>query len=1051
MRTKTRLEAWALWIVAFVLMSGVVEASGHLWDTVMYGQDQLPGFLRSYDNFYAETYAEIDGDSEITPDQVRFGPLETPADMCVSTLDGYKCTLSVSDEEYLPSLTTIPVKLYDDSGLLVNETLYDIVVDGYGPEVGLLLESEFTNGQQPVVVNYTIFDTAFPDSEVCSGIGGITISIVGETNETFELNLEDCFAEGSVELELSSDETSSEVCAVAYDRLMQSGAWECVTIGIDSTLPYILPDSLRFEFTDTPANNTFLAPGVAYHANVYVRVNEKHLSAEGVTGDFSAVNSQQSSYVLNASECYQVDVDLYECVFENVEIVLGSESNVGVVIQATDLAGNTAQSTLYYLFMLDSTGPEPLSLIINGQVGEPQWVGTSIPLVEADFLEEGVGLVASQVYLDLSSFGLGEVAANDCWQQDQGVWRCTWNNIQIGASTQEEGVIGIGLSTTDAIGNPLVGGLSVTVLVDYSPPEILSFNLTQPEAPFELPDNMYFEGIPLVMHAKVLEDKELLSVRIDPAWIKLMDIYNDTSLMGGLNITANVSLNFTADVSESCSAVGDGIWDCTYVLESPVPGVYDASYVFEDAAKNQVMQESDFTVVDLRQTETQYWNLGEVERMPSAVDRSTAPYINHQLLFLVPLVRVVGASSGESQESYSQLDTLRAQGLDVSPPATSVRLLKVLLGNCSGDTSYVLSNTIVDGSDLGEYPYIETILKKMEMPLRDLNLTCEIQLYSLITAGEDVWVNENPEVKSVVMEIPFYDTELPKEVLAQKFDEIKQSTVVRMTDNELFRFATQMVEWSKVAAKMDNALLQIAQGLEALAGLCQGLASGADICAFVSTFSQGAMSLHESVAPFIGWLTCDKTIVGELMPDSDWYKTWKNMGMFLGGDWMLEQGYTEEEITNPKRSLIASTAMLCLPGIVDNLKQMRDIECGYAYCIQEASKLGVPSDYCNEIRDYGWCVAMGEEVLYLMPLQHVYNDVAAAANSAFTSPLHLVAEGAGLICEWGGNVGIMQHVCNFILIGKMLNGVQMGLDVINNMAEYTAPVDYCALLENGNQ
>ncbi len=1061
-----------VWVLCLALVCSLARAATEINDTKISGERGIGGWLKAYDSFNGEAVVKVDGDMEITPGQVKFGLAS--AQSCYALRGGYKCSVSLGSETYVPSEVTVPIHLFDDLGNEVMSQDYALGIDGYGPTVNLLLKSGFTNGKNPVQVNYSIVDTAFPGSEDCSGIGGITFTVPGGSDQTLDISTSDCEAEGSTLITIPPGTEDIEVCALAFDLLMQNGPFACQTIKVDTVAPTVVEDSLRFDIQGLPEGNTFLGPGKSYLADVYVKLNDPN--TDKVTADFSGVNSEHQNYLMDANQCTLADTGVFECVFNNVEVVLGTEATSSVILKVSDLAGNNATLTLNYQFGLDNSGPEPLSMIVNNKQDDPLWVGPSITSIFVKFKEYGAGLSPDKVFLDLSVLGGSEKApAKSCTKASDEEWGCSWGELS-SACGLPSATISVSSDTTDALGNAMTGSLSKVLHIDCNAPSIISFNMTQPDAPFQLRNYTFLEGYPIIVNAKLQEANELLTTRVDPAWVRAAGLLNDTDLVG----TTEVSDNITAQITEGCNRLSDGFWNCTYTIEKPFPGVYGATFVFEDIGMGSAEKTVEMTVYDVRNTTTKYWKVGSMERMPSAVDRSTAPYLNHQLMFLVGLGLInpgmtppttttltstpttvasttpttTGGCTGAScltGSATAQLDAVRSKGIEASAPATYVKLLKVVDANCTGKDweDYVLTDELFDGSDLGERPFYQILLKQMVMPLRNLNITCHLELYSLITSGDEKWVNDNPEQKNVTLEIPFYDTELPAEVLKKKIDSaVNDNLFVNIVKSPLYQTLETVYGIAQTLTEADRVLLQVADAMTAVEGLCDVL--GAGTCStFMDPFIKDLNAIHSAVAPYLTWLSCNQSIWEEIFPDSPFVENVlkepeKFASSNIGSKWMKDNGYTQDDLTNPKKSLIASVAMLCLPGIMDNLKQFSNIQCGYAYCLQEASKMGIPSLYCEDLKSYENCVAMAEEFMYFFPIKKVYDDFAQAGNMALKSPISLIATGGAIACEFIPGIDV---VCNFVKIGKALNSVDLVLNVVNNWGSWSTPVDYCSLLE----
>jgi hypothetical protein len=56
-----------------------------------------------------------------------------------------------------------------------------------------------------------------------------------------------------------------------------------------------------------------------------------------------------------------------------------------------------------------------------------------------------------------------------------------------------------------------------------------------------------------------------------------------------------------------------------------------------------------------------------------------------------------------------------------------------------------------------------------------------------------------------------------------------------------------------------------------------------------------------------------------------------------------------------KDNLVVSTVGLCVPGIIENLDKMGQIQCRYVYCLEKEVPDGIPMEACEELKAQMWC------------------------------------------------------------------------------------------------
>lgn len=243
--------------LVFFLFAGLVSSAGTISSVVVYGENKLPGFIKSNDILYAEGVFFIQGDPAISISQVKFGSANAKA--CTAAATGFKCYVDFPSDTYFPSRSTIQITLYNDQGGVEAAASQNIVIDGQGPVLVMLFDKQFIKGSGEVVVNYSVTDTAFSGDSVCSGIGGLMFYVSPSSEEQFPLNIVGCTAKGSVEITVGNDK-EVEVCGAGYDKLNQTGAWDCVTVSVDSIAPLLVEGSLSFQIKGLPENTSFIGP-----------------------------------------------------------------------------------------------------------------------------------------------------------------------------------------------------------------------------------------------------------------------------------------------------------------------------------------------------------------------------------------------------------------------------------------------------------------------------------------------------------------------------------------------------------------------------------------------------------------------------------------------------------------------------------------------------------------------------------------------------------------------------------------------------------------------
>ncbi len=994
------------WVIALLLLPNFVLSATYIKDVKVWDNYGLNDIIGKDNVFHAQMTVNLDGDDNITPDQVTLGDYGTRVDSCTKTSDGFVCeyseglSLPLKGGEY-----SMTVSLYDDSHNFVTTLEHSYLVDALGPVVNITTDRPFTNGTS-FKVNIKVRDYAYNGSDSCSGIKDLYVSINGKSVKN--LNFSDNACSKQLSLQLIPDSSDEQtVCAYAVDSVGNDGEPSCIVIKKDTTPPEIVPGSLSFVFTaDTP----YLGLRKSYTGNLSFIVKEKNFDKNSVFVDLSALNANQQYYVRTPDFCEQTDSDEYLCIIYNVNLFLDN-STVRIPFDLTDLAGNLAEDNESFNFPVDDVPPVPLEMKINDETQEPVYVGKVIDTIEVSFDEEGSSMLPQNVLIDIPP--LTGIPANSCDKVGD-EWICIWNDITLNPESSNL-TISLNPETSDAYGNRINETITKNVMVDVKPPELINFTVEQEDQPFSL-NGSFFECKPIVMKAYVREENPVLTVRFEPAYL-LNSSSNKGNLSGTPLATGNaIAVNETVkqmnmSVEQDCVAVSNNTFYCEFVIPCIPPGTYDAHYIFEDIAKNKLVVNYTFDVLDTVDTPTDYFYVAATERMPLAVDRSTAPYVNHRVLVLIALAKKVNF--------------------------TNVSVVKVFGGSCSGDIDFVQNTTLIDGSAVGEFPYLELILKRTEMPLRNLTLSCNISLYTISVINGKKYVNMVPEKEAVPVTVPFFETQLPKEAVQEKVDNIMNSFLVQQSWINSLKSVSDLATG---ACELYNSLVVLDQ---AAAATCTALGLGCP----AESVASGILHLNSGyLLKLCDYATCKTSLydvggIKEKLTDF-----WTN----------TVPGWNKKNVEaslNPRSSLIASFMFGCIPGMIENLERLRNIECSHAYCIQKMADSGMLSaiPYCDRVHSYEQCRFIGGEIEYWVPPVKFVEKTGTILKEMGEDPVKMFLGVSSTLCNAFPSTTQPWHsACVLVNEGpKLLTSITDAINLlVNGNFEYNPPKDYCGMVKN---
>lgn len=81
--------------------------------------------------------------------------------------------------------------------------------------------------------------------------------------------------------------------------------------------------------------------------------------------------------------------------------------------------------------------------------------------------------------------------------------------------------------------------------------------------------------------------------------------------------------------------------------------------------------------------------------------------------------------------------------------------------------------------------------------------------------------------------------------------------------------------------------------------------------------------------------------------------------------------------TNVKDSLIMSIVTICIPGILEKVKEWKEISCEAAVCKYSAIKAGIDPSFCEKQKEYKFCKFVWGELFVIPPLSiiEMYKDM----------------------------------------------------------------------------
>jgi len=159
-------------------------------------------------------------------------------------------------------------------------------------------------------------------------------------------------------------------------------------------------------------------------------------------------------------------------------------------------------------------------------------------------------------------------------------------------------------------------------------------------------------------------------------------------------------------------------------------------------------------------------------------------------------------------------------------------------------------------------------------------------------------------------------------------------------------------------------------------------------------------------------------------------------------------GRDPDRARNLRDNLFVSTAGLCLPGIVENLEKMGQIQCRYVYCLETEVAKGIPVSICDDSRGQMWCKYVFDELMGFIPIFSPLELLSGSLKQTVQDPI-----GTALSINWNFcaascplDSGAAGWCSVSTVITSLFQQVMSFPSAID--ARETIDRDYCSLIED---
>jgi len=1009
-----------------------VYAQTQLTVTRYSGDAGVNGFFDSYDRWLLETTASVEGDPEITPNQVRVNGYSMQNCSEISPAETYKCTYESAYYSLAGGTYTSTVELFSDDNSSLQSQEINMTMDNLPPII--LFDRLPIQNRSAVSVAYTIKDQAWQENDfsICSGLSRVEFWDNGIKLDEQNITAPGCLYSATTTVPLPS---TGNLIIKAYDKMDHIASKSSPPFELDTAPPDIQTDTFRM-ISQGVTLQEFIPSG-SFPVNVQIKIIEDtSLQAKNVFADLSQFGE---SSAVPAAACPKIAGE-YVCTWPALTLTIAT-GTYNIKISATDDAGNKQEATVVKSFTVDTTSPNIITVGTRNAWNSISYIGSNPIDIVAVVSDLGAGLAGRQAVLDLSEVDLAYAGkyfqANIC-EKVGANWECVWGPVLSNRPHGTRGNIYV-TSMFDDAGNEAIGVKQSSIFIDRKPPEVQ-----------EIETNVYAEVIPITeIPTPVVSSGDDIRVSVQAKDDGEVKAFADFSRIMGTFGYENTP--------GSCTTEDNINWNCTWEV-GPVGSGYlreDVFFTFVDSAgNNETVKQKVEVYAKSFEESPDYWTANIVDRMPNALDRSTTALI--------------------AQKMYFHLEF---------SSSTAAELVSAELAECAGDTGFT-DNIFIFNNEAGSKDvFIGMNFKPFEATVDYLNITCTLNLLS--TYRQKLTVNYEKEPVSLI--VRFYDMPLGEagESLREELeDEI--DTWITNSFWQAISFLNNIFEWANLFCRMYYTYRQIQMVYwtitEVFATASKTIAAAPvtepkrlGFCVKTEAVKEGTSQLaNEFLDQFCGFINCK---LGPL-PEGKQPKGLENFNVVGGGGLLarrINEAYAKPGIgpsykkalgvfqgtedyriatssgsyLNVRDNIILSALTLCIPGIIYNLNKLRGIHCQYVSCVQDALDLGISHNTCREMRAYQECKFVYGAIFNFLPWTAFANYVLTLVKTVLSDPLSFAGLVMGWVClkfcpEPGG---ISYKLCSFVKVMSDIGDILANIQSIMKPDAWTLANDPCVALE----
>lgn len=933
----------------------------------------------------------------------------------------------------------------------------------------------------------------------CIGLSSVRFTVSGtEVGSVSDIGT-GCGVEGTANLTalaVGGSVQTKQLCIEAVDNFKQ-GDTVCQEVTIDAKPPEITSVQLLSRTKPVQYTNGEAIKDLTLTINISEdsKLDDALSPGSGASrilvdaSDLSEYPEHQSSYSKLSMECSSLGGTTYECKRPGMFLILTSPKTINIGIYAIDEYGNEVNTTGSISITYDDTPPVPTNIYSNWPGPEMSILREDSNWVFMDITESGSGMSPENVYIDFSAIGMQTLGANDCIAG----WTCGWQNIEV-TNKQSGSYIQLKpkYGTKDDAGNLMTEEVVGQFMVDKDAPYVPNDN-SQYGAELAKHSNMtgYGEGHDpmgnitggdaLEIHLFVADHSGLLSATAN---------FSDVVFEGSDDVPA-----VGCEPVDILNLTGIQVYDCVW----QTPGVKEGylenmhiNFTFLDFANHTTTYTWDGIEIlgreDPNATQTRWQIYMQEYRPAQGIDRMTWGLNSQRMFYSVTFLRTGRAQPLSIDFNPQTCFGLDWVGVDDLTGAYKIRRLGLAELALNNPSSYSKSSDSAQDifylyTNPGAIPEYYTMdAQGNNISVDSVGVNCSLTIQSIVTEGDQKFLSE-PEIVNVSFPIPVYNNPLGQNI-GNINDFIKEEE--KYLDNGWNNFATilrTILEFAKQICSFIEIFMQLMQFISFMSDLIQGAKCAADAVPGGVAVGEGlgttatllgdtARTQSEFSSDIINelyffcslFLTCkvskgtaadiDQSCVGKESEtyckiQKFWvkYNTWwgkvgtlsyesENMDLKVGAG-EHDTAVFDSDSFDPSKSFISSILSGCLPGVVMNLEQIRQIKCQRLLCYKIDIPNGVPKWVCDKNYQYKMCTFVWGQVFAAIPILQWIQGISNLIEQIVANPLTFALGYAidkvctHIACRHEGC--IKPPACNVCMIAQWgLTILTIGLDLAEN-------------------